>query len=79
MTVESFTEILGWCLVINISALIAFFAVWSFFKNSFARILSKLFGVSEEQANTTIFQTFQQWRLLFFFYVVPYLALLIVS
>ncbi len=80
MTVESFTEIVGWCLVINISALVLFFALWSVFKEGLARFISRLFGVSEEQVKTTMFQIFFQWRLLFFFFnVVPYVALLIVS
>jgi len=76
MTLDELTRFLGWCLVYNIGIIAFFFGGITLFKNAASRVNAKLFGVSEETAQNTLFKLFYQYRLLVaFFNLVPWLVL----
>ena len=76
MSIGSLTTFLGWCLVFNIVLILLFLFGATVFKEFFARVNTKLFGVSEDGAKEMMMRLFYQYRLLVaFFNLIPWLVL----
>ncbi len=75
-SIDTLATFFGWCIVINLVLLTLAFFVFTVVREDFARLMSKLFGISTEESKITLFRMFHLYRLLFIvFSVVPYLAL----
>jgi hypothetical protein len=76
MVIDTLTTFLGWCSVINIGCLILAFVLWIPLKNSVSRFGASLFGGTEEDLKLIFLNKLMLYRLLlFFFNIVPYVAL----
>lgn len=81
-SIETLATFFGWCTVINLGILLVFMLLMSIMnKDGFLVNYSvKVFGNTKEETWATLFQVFQQYRLLFIvFNVVPYIALKIMT
>ena len=75
-SIETLATFFGWCIVINIGAILLALLILSVFREGLAAINAKLFGVSKEEAKTTLFRVFHQYRFAFIFLnLVPYIVL----
>ncbi len=79
-TIETLSTFLGWCLVIHIIALICIVAFLYFTGDFIHKINAKIFNLPVEESRLTVFRLVQLYRILVaIFFVVPWVALLIMS
>ena len=79
-SIDTLATFFGWCTVVNVGLLLLAMLVFSVFRNIFATITAKMFGVTKEEAAVTFFRVFQQYRLaVVVLNVVPYIALKMMS
>ncbi len=79
-SIETLATFFGWCIVINIGAILLALFVLSVFREGLAALNAKLFGVTKEEAKATMFRAFQQYRFaVAFLNLVPYIVLKIMS
>jgi len=79
-SIQTLATFFGWCTVINIVIIIIVFLFFNFFHEFFGRIISKMFGVSEQAAKETLLRVLMQYRVAFVvFSLVPYIALKIMA
>ena len=79
-SIETLATFFGWCTAVNVGLLLLAMLVFSVFRDIFATITAKMFGVTKEEAAVTFFRVFQQYRLaVVVLNVVPFVALTIMS
>lgn len=75
-TIETMTEFLGWCSVINIALLILSSVFIIAIRGTALRFHSKMFKLDEETLSRLYFQYLGQFKIVaIVFSIVPYLAL----
>ena len=80
ISLETLTTFFGWCIVIDICAILIMLLVLTVFKGGIARMMSKMFGVGEEDVRVSFFKLFHQLRVaVFVFHAVPWIALLLMG
>ena len=80
MTIPELTELLGWATVINLIFLIVSSLFVTFLRSTAVQIHSKIFGLKEEDLLRAYFQYLAQYKIVVLvFFLVPYLALKIMS
>ena len=73
---DTVTRFFGWCTVLNFGFLALSAACVVLFRGWAVKIHSRLFGLSEESLSQAYFQFLAQYEIaVFFFNLVPYLAL----
>ena len=79
-TIESMSEFLGWCSVINIG-LLTFSAIFMVsLRSPISRIHAKMFNLDESDLSRAYFQYLAQYKIaIIVFNIVPYLALRIMG
>jgi hypothetical protein len=77
ISIKTIATFFGWCTFINFGILLFFLLFMGLGGHEFAGEMSaKLFGITQEQAKSTFFRVFQQYRLaIAFLNLVPYIAL----
>ncbi len=79
-SIDTLATFFGWCTALNVGLLLLAMLVFSVFRDIFATITAKMFGVTKEEAAVTFFRVFQQYRLaVVVLNVVPYIALKMMS
>ena len=79
ITIETITEFLGWCSIINIGMLLLSAVFILLFKNTVIKIHAKMFDLDKVYLNQTYFKYLAQYKILIIvFNIVPYFALKIV-
>lgn len=79
MTFELIKSLLGWCAVLNMVILLWWFVFIAIAHDWTYRMHNRFFQISVEQFNATHYAAFANFKLaVFFFNIVPYLALRIV-
>ena len=80
MNIEMLSKFFLWCSIINISASILIFLVVVIGRKKIYRIHSKLFNVSEEKTAETIYSSMINYKtFVWFFNIIPYIAIQIVK
>ena len=80
MDIKTLTDFFMWCSVMN-GGLLLFWTAWLVFAPDLVyRIQSRFVPISRENFNTTMYNLLGQMKLLFImFFLMPYLALLIIA
>ncbi len=79
-SIETLATFFGWCAVINIGIIMLFLVFLTVFHEGVGKLSAKMFGVTKEEAKTTFFRIFMQYRLAFVVLnLVPYVALKIMA
>ncbi len=79
-TLESFTTFLGWCAVINIGLLMLVFIMLVFLRDFTMKIHNAFLGVEKERLPVLYMEWLGQYKtMIFFFCIVPYIALKIMA
>jgi hypothetical protein len=79
-SIETLATFFGWCAVINIGVIVLFLVFLTVFHEFVGKLSAKMFGVTKEEAKTTFFRIFLQYRLAFVLLnLVPYVALKIMA
>ena len=80
MDIKTLTDFFMWCSVMN-GGLLLFWTAWLVFAPDLVyRIQSRFVPISRENFNTTMYNLLGQMKLLFImFFLMPYLALLIIT
>lgn len=80
MTLEVIRDVLGWCAILNLVLLLYWFVMIAFARGWVYRMHSRWYPVSEERFGAIHYQGMMYFKIaVFFFNVVPYLALRIVG
>ena len=80
MIIETLTEFLGWCAVINIGMLILSLAAITFGREQALKIHGKLFDLDEKSLKQVYLRYLSQYKILsVVFTIVPYFALKIMG
>lgn len=80
ISIQTLATFFGWCTVINVVLIVIVFIFFAVLHEFFARVIAKLFGVSEATAKETLLRVLMQYRVAFVvFNLVPYVALKIMS
>lgn len=79
MTMDQWTELLGWCLVINYGVLLASGLYLLVFREAGLRLHTRLFGLPESRIMEISFQYLAAYKLLLLvFNLTPWIALQII-
>jgi len=79
-SIETITEFLGWCSVINIGLLILASIFLVIVRGPISKIHTKMFGLSEADISRAYFQYLAQYKIaILVFNLVPYVALKIMT
>ena len=80
MSIELITELLGWCIIINVVFLM-FASIWfMIFKSWTANLVANVYGLKEEHVRFAYFQYVAFYKIaIFVFNLVPYIALKIIA
>ena len=79
-SIDTLTTFLGWCVVLNIGVMLVAVLLVSVAHDAVGKLNAKLFGVSDEEVNVTLFRVIQQYRVaVAVLNVVPYVALRIMG
>lgn len=77
---ETLTTFLGWCTVINIGIILLATLMLNVFREIAGNLNARIFGVTPDEANVTLFRLIQHYRLaILVLNFVPYLALKIMT
>lgn len=80
MNIETTTEFLGWCAVINLAALVIGMIKLTVFGDWVTKVRAKFFKVDEEIVRQIQFRALMNYAIAFaFFNMVPYIALRITN
>ena len=80
MTIETMSEVLGWCSIINIGILLWWFFALTVLHDLVYKFHSKMFKISEERFNEIHYAGAMFFKIaVFFFNIVPYFVLRIVG
>ena len=76
ISIEVLTTFFGWCTVVNFGFILLAALFFSVFHEGIGKIHARMFGVTREQAKSTLFSAFQHYRIsVLVLNLVPYLAL----
>lgn len=80
MSFELILKVLGWCAVLNLALLLYWFLMIALARNWVYRMHSRWSDISLEQFNATHYKGMVYFKIaIFFFNVMPYLAMRIVA
>ena len=80
MTIETWSSLLGWATIINLSIITVWFCVFVFYYDAIFKLHSKWFKLSEEKFDTIHYAGMAFYKLAtYLFNLVPYLAIKIVT
>lgn len=80
MTIETWSSLLGWATIINLSIITMWFCVFMFYHDAIFQLHSKWFKLSEEKFDTIHYAGMAFYKLAtYLFNLVPYLAIKIVT
>jgi hypothetical protein len=80
MTIDTLTNFFMWCTILNAGMLLVSLVLILALKNVAFKMHGKLFGITRDAFNTTIYGFLGFWKVVIIvFNVVPWIALLIVK
>ena len=79
-SIETLATFLGWCTVINVGVILLGALFFGVLHEGIGEISARIFGITREEAKTTFFRVFHQYRVaVAVLNAVPYIALKIMG